>query len=129
MPAHFSYDYAVIRIVPYVERQEFINAGVILYCRSKHYLDAMIDFQLKRLKLLAPQADLEMIRAHLNVIHEVCKEKDPENSFIHMNKSERFHWLISPSSTIIQVSPVHNGICLDPAHALQDLYRMFVPEN
>lgn len=129
MPAHISYDYAVIRIVPYVERQEFINAGVILFCRSRHYLDAKIDFQLKRLKSLAPQADLEMIRAHLAVIQDVCGGKDPENSLKSMNQSERFHWLTSPSSTIIQVSPVHNGICRDPAHALQDLYRMFVPEN
>jgi len=129
VPAHISYDYTVIRIVPYVERQEFINAGVILYCRSRHFLDALIDFRLKRLKSLAPHADLEMIRSHLKVIQNICTGNDLANSLQSMSQSQRFHWLISPSSTIIQVSPVHSGICQDPALALRNLYRMFVPDR
>lgn len=129
MPDRNSYDYAVIRIVPFVERQEFINIGVILFCKRSDYLEAMIDFDFTRLKALAPEADLHMIESQLQTILTICSGDSDAGYFSTLSKSERFHWLVSPSSTIIQASPVHCGISDDPSQALKNLYEMLVTRN
>ena len=126
MPAQHSFDYTIIRVVPHVERQEFINAGVILFCKSLNFLDACIDFELKRLQTLTADADLRMIREHLNTISQICAGGENAGYFKEMSQAERFHWLSAPSSTIIQTSPVHCGLCTDPREALERLYRLLV---
>ena len=126
MPDRKSYEYAVFRIVPYVERQEFINAGVILFCRPLNFLDVLIDFELERLRTFAPQADLKMIRSQLKAIQAVCAGSDDIDAVSGMTQSERFSWLTSPSSTVIQISPVHSGVCTDPSETLKELFDFFV---
>jgi hypothetical protein len=129
VPDHKSYDYAIFRIVPYVERQEFINAGVILFCRALNFLDVLIDFELHRLQTFAPQADLKMIRAQLKAIQAFCSGRDETGTVLGMNQSERFTWLTSPSSTVIQISPVHSGVCTDPRETLKELFDFFVKKS
>ena len=127
MPDRNSFDYAVIRVVPHVERQEFINVGVIIFCRKLDYLDAIIDFELNRLKSFSPNSDLEMIKAQLKVFSTVCSGGSKAGYFGKLSKSERFNWLVSPSSTIIQTSTVHSGICDNhPSQALRQLYELLV---
>lgn len=126
MPDRKSYEYAVFRIVPYVERQEFINAGVILFCRPLNFLDVLIDFELERLRTFAPQADLKMIRSQLKAIQAVGAGSDDIDAVSGMTQSERFSWLTSPSSTVIQISPVHSGVCTDPGETLKELFDFFV---
>ena len=126
MPDRKSYEYAVFRIVPYVERQEFINAGGILFCRPLNFLDVLIDFELERLRTFAPQADLKMIRSQLKAIQAVGAGSDDIDAVSGMTQSERFSWLTSPSSTVIQISPVHSGVCTDPGETLKELFDFFV---
>jgi len=129
VPDRNSFDYAGIRIVPFVERQEFINVGVILYCKRSDYLEAIIDFDLSRIKAFAPKSDLQMIDSQLQAILTVCSGHSDAGYFSTLSKSERFHWLVSPSSTIIQASPVHCGIGDDPSSALKELYKLFVDRH
>jgi hypothetical protein len=127
VPDRNSFDYAVIRVVPHVERQEFVNVGVIIFCRKLDYLDAIIDFELNRLKSFSPNSDLEMIKAQLKVFSTVCSGGSKAGYFGKLSKSERFNWLVSPSSTIIQASAVHSGICDNhPSQALRQLYELLV---
>jgi hypothetical protein len=126
VPDRKSYEYAVFRIVPYVERQEFINAGVILFCRPLNFLDVLIDFELERLRTFAPQADLKMIRSQLKAIQAVGAGSDDIDAVSGMTQSERFSWLTSPSSTVIQISPVHSGVCTNPGETLKELFDFFV---
>ena len=123
MPALSSYDYAIIRVVPYVERGEFVNAGVILFCRTQRYLAARIDLDTKRLLALAPHLDIELIQANLATIPKIC---EGQGEIGRLDLPERFHWLVAPRSTIIQVSPVHTGICADPEESLEHLMDTMV---
>lgn len=91
MPTRNSYDYAVIRIVPRVERKEFVNLGVILFCRTLDYLDVKIDFDLKRLKAIAPDSDFNLINSQLEMIMRMCQGGPKAGYFGRLNKSERFH--------------------------------------
>lgn len=124
MPAKSSFDYAIVRIVPHVDREEFINVGVILFCRTQRFLDARIALDVARLQALAPKLDIEEVKQHLSLIPQICTG---DNSPIgQLSQAERFHWLITPRSTIIQVSPVHTGLCTDPAAALEHLLETMV---
>jgi hypothetical protein len=126
MPATCSYDYAVIRIVPCVERGEFINAGILLFCRTRRFLDARIHLNQPRLLALAPDVDLSMLQNHLNTIELICRGEREGGPIAQLSQSERFHWLVSPRSAIIQTSPVHCGLCSDPEAALDDLLQKLV---
>jgi hypothetical protein len=123
MPEPSSYDYAVVRVVPRVERGEFINAGVILFCRTKQYLAARIELDEQRLALLAPECDPAKIRAYLEIFPQVCEGAGPIGQ---LSQAERFHWLVSPRSTVIQVSCVHSGFCSDPEATLEHLMDSMV---
>jgi hypothetical protein len=116
MPA--SFDYAVIRVVPRVERQEFINAGVVVFCLEKRYLEARIRLNSDRLKALWPEADLELIAKHLESVVRVCAGDPDAGPIAGLSQRERFHWLIAPRSTMVQPSPVHSGICEDTDNLL-----------
>lgn len=121
MPAKRSFDYALVRVVPRVEREEFVNAGVILFCRQRDFLGARIELDRDRVRALWPQADLPLIEEHLAAIPLVCAGGDGAGPIGKLTLPERFHWLVSPRSTVIQVSPVHAGLCEDPERALEEL--------
>ena len=126
MPDQFRYDYAVIRVVPKVDREEFINAGVILSCPDKSFLEARIKLNESRLLALDPSLDLEMVRTHLATIPTICQGGDGAGPIGQLPQRQRFHWLVAPRSTIIQTSPVHTGRCSDPAAALEHLVAKMV---
>lgn len=120
------FDYAIIRVVPHVERQEFVNVGVLLFCKARDYLDTRIDLSLERLKALSPGADADMIRRQLEAILLICRGGAEAGEFATWTLSERFHWLVAPSSTVVQMSPVHGGLCEDPQSELEQLYVLLV---
>jgi hypothetical protein len=126
VPATSSYDYAIIRVVPHVERGECINVGVILFCRMRCFLGASIHVDEQRLQALAVDLDLPALRQQLEHIICICESRDGCGPIAQLSQSERFHWLVSPRSTIIQSSPVHSGLCCDPAATLQNLVRKLV---
>jgi hypothetical protein len=123
---HVTYDYAIIRVVPKVEREEFINVGVVVSCPARAFLEARIDLDEPRLMALDPALDLETIRAHLATIPAVCAGGAQAGPIGQLTQRERFHWLVSPRSTIIQTSPVHTGCCQDPAAVLERLLDRMV---
>ncbi len=122
MPESLSFEYATIRIVPRVEREEFINAGVVVFCLARKQLLCRMLIGNTRLKALWPEIDLNLVSQHLDAIARVCKG-DPEGGPIaNLSARERFHWLVSPRSTMIQVSPVHSGLCSSPEEALDEIF-------
>lgn len=121
-----SFDYGIVRVVPRVERGEFLNAGVILFCSTKHYLDARIGLDQKRLLALAPEIDLPLVESHLDVIPRLCRGGEDAGPIGAMSQRERFHWLVAPRSTMIQISPVHSGVGPDPAAAIEALFEKLV---
>lgn len=126
MPDRSRYDYAVIRVVPKVDREEFINAGVILSCPDLSFLEASIKLNEARLLALDSAVDLELVRKHLAAIPIICRGGDGAGPIGRLSQRERFYWLVAPRSTIIQASPVHTGRCTDPAAALQHLVNTMV---
>ena len=124
MPVANSFDYAIIRVVPCVEREEFINVGVILFCRKLRFLEARVSLDQTRLAALAPHLDSEAITQHLALIPRICAGEGGEVG--QLSQPERFHWLTTPRSTIIQISPVHTGLCSDPAGMLDHLLESMV---
>ena len=126
MPDKFRYDYAVIRVVPKVDREEFINAGVIVSCPDLSFLEARIKLDESRLRALDPNIDLDLVRKHLNSIPPLCRGGEDAGSIGQLPQRQRFHWLVAPRSTIIQTSPVHTGRCGDPAAALEHLVATMV---
>ncbi len=121
MPADLAYDYAVVRVVPRVERGEFVNVGVILSCPEAHFLDACIALDEQRLRVFAPDVDLDVVRANLAIIPTVCAGGPGAGPIGALPPRQRFHWLVAPRSTMIQMSPVHTGRTADPAGTLRHL--------
>jgi Protein of unknown function (DUF3037) len=111
MPVPASFDYAILRIVPRVEREEFINAGIVVFCLEKDYLETRIRFDPDRLKALWPEADRDVVEEHLRAVQRICQGDGAAGPIAQLSRRERFHWLVSPRSTIIQPSPVHTGVC------------------
>ena len=126
MPTRSTYDYAVIRVVPRVERGEFMNAGIILSCAAKGYLVARIELDEALLAAMAPGADLEPIRAALATLPAVCAGGEAAGPIGKLSVRERFHWLVAPRSTSVQTSPVHTGRCVDLDGALEHLLERMV---
>lgn len=106
-----SFDYAVLRVVPRVERGEFINVGVIVFCLEKRLLLAKVHVDEERLQALWPTLDIETVRQHVQAVVRICEGDATAGAIATLSQRERFHWLISPRSTMIQTSPVHTGIC------------------
>jgi hypothetical protein len=121
VPARCSYDYAVIRVVPRVEREEFMNAGVIVSCYEREFLEARIELDEARLLALDPGADIATVRAHLAAIPVICAGGEAAGPIGKLSPRERFRWLTAPRSTVIQVSPAHTGRSDDPSAALEKL--------
>lgn len=126
MPALSSFDYAVLRIVPRVERGEFLNGGIILFCLECRFLEAKVQLNEARLRALCPDVDIEVVRQHLEAFPKICRGDADAGPIALLSQRERFHWLVAPRSTMIQVSPVHTGLCDDPESALERLFQQMV---
>jgi hypothetical protein len=127
MPARkASYDYALIRIVPRVERGERMNVGVVLFCRTRAFLATRIALDEARLLAFFPAANIDGIREELRAIAKIAEGDAEAGPIAALAQAERFHWLVSPRSTIVQPSPVHSGLCDDPAAALEHLFQTMV---
>ena len=124
MPVPSSFDYAVVRVVPRVERGEFVNAGVVVFCLERRFLEARVVVDEARLKALWPEIDVELVRRHLEAIPKIAAGDVSAGPIARLSQRERFHWLVSPRSTIIQVSPVHTGLCdEEPEGMIEELSR------
>jgi hypothetical protein len=123
---HCSYDYAVIRVVPRVDREEFINVGVIVSCPSRDFLEARIEIDESRLAALDSTLDLASVRKHLASIPVICAGGADAGPIGRLTPRERFHWLVAPRSTIIQTSRVHSGRCTDPTDLMEHLLNVMV---
>jgi DUF3037 family protein len=126
VPVEYTYDYAIVRIVPRVERDERINVGVILSCVDMDFLEARIELDTARVLALDPDLDLEAIRAGLATIPTVCAGGPAAGAIGELPPRGRFRWLVSPRSTVIQMSPVHTGRTTDPPAALERLLDTMV---
>ena len=126
MPERCPFDYAVVRVVPRVERGEFVNAGVIVSCPAKKYLKARVELDAERLAALDPRADRETVERHLAAIQRICEGGAGAGPIGLLPQRARFHWLVAPRSTIIQTSPVHTGFCDDGDRMLEHLFRTMV---
>lgn len=123
------FEYAVIRVVPRVERGEFLNVGVIVYCHSKRFLRALCTLDKAKLRTLDAELDLDTLERYLQVFGLVCKGGPEGGTIGQMTISERFHWLTATRSTIIQTSPVHLGLAVDPEEALNKLFEQQVKQQ
>jgi len=123
---HCIYDYAIIRVVPRVEREEFLNVGVIVSSPARGFLEARIELNEQRLMALDSTLDVESIRAHLATIPAICHGGEQAGPIGQLSQRERFHWLVAPRSTIIQTSAVHTGYCKDPTAVLEHLLDTMV---
>ncbi|CAN5491785.1 DUF3037 domain-containing protein [soil metagenome] len=126
MPAPHTYDYAVIRVVPRVERGEFVNVGVIVSCSTDGHLEARIELDEQALLALDPAIDLASVRASLESITRICQGGAASGAFARMTPRERFHWLVAPRSTAIQTSTVHSGRCDDLHDVIDHLMNKMV---
>ena len=126
MSARYAYEYCVIRVVPRADREEFVNAGVILYCHACDFLRARIDLDPQRLVALWPEIDLAVVESHLDGLSRICTGGASAGPIGLLGASERFRWLVAPRSTILQTSAPHAGLCADPAVALERLLDQLV---
>lgn len=120
------FEYAFIRAVPRVERQEFINVGVILYCRSQRFLDLKINLNQRKINCLDGNADIELFKRVLNGFKNVCEGSATAGPIGRLPAAERFRWLTASRSTIIQTSPVHPGFCVQPSITLEKIFLEMV---
>ena len=120
------FEYAVIRIMPRVERGEFINAGVMLYCASKKFLKLKYEVQSHKINALCSDCDLEEIRSYLNIFQRISDGDDTAGPIAILPRAERFRWLTATRSTIVQASQVHPGLCEDPEKMLDALFRKLI---
>ena len=121
-----TYDYAVIRVVPRVEREEFVNVGVIVSCPARGFLTARIELDDERVRALDPALDVDALRAHLATIPRICAGGEDAGPLGRLSPRERFRWLTAPRSTLIQCSPAHTGQCADPDALVEHLLATMV---
>jgi hypothetical protein len=120
------FQYAIVRVVPRVERGERLNVGVILLCRPRRFLGARVRLDEARLAAFAPGLDPDLLKPHLTAIERIASGDPAAGPIAALGPPERFHWLVAPASTIIQPSEVHTGLCDDPAAELDHLVTLLV---
>jgi hypothetical protein len=120
------FEYAVIRIVPRVEREEFINAGVILYCRAERFLQAKFKLDKERLNAFAPDLDLSQLEKRMQAFESICAGNTDGGPIAKLPLSSRFRWLTATRSTVVQISSVHPGLCANANETLNKLYQQLV---
>lgn len=113
MPAQSSFDYALIRVVPRVDREEFVNAGLVFFCLEQPFLGVSIRVDEPRLRALWPDLDVDLVRQHLEAFSKIASGDPAAGPIAALSERERFHVMVAPRSTMIQVSPVHTGLCED----------------
>ena len=126
MPAASPFSYAVLRLVPRVERGERVNVGVVVFDRPLDYLEARTGVDERRARALWPDLDLEAVRAHLTAVERIAAGDPTAGPIALLDTTARFHWLVAPTSTIIQPSVVHTGLCGSPGDELEKLFRALV---
>jgi hypothetical protein len=126
MPAREAFEYAIVRLVPRVEREEFVNVGVVLFCRTRRFLDARVALDSARLAALAPYLDVPAIQEQLSYIPRICRGGADAGPIGLLPQPERFRWLVAQRSTVVQSSPVHCGLCNDPQAVLERLAATIV---
>jgi hypothetical protein len=120
------FSYAIYRLVPHVERGERVNVGVVVFSRPLDYLAARTGLDEARVRALWPELDPDAVRPHLEAIERIAAGDPAGGPIAKLDTTARFHWLVAPSSTIIQPSAVHTGVCDDPAAQLEKLYESLV---
>jgi Protein of unknown function (DUF3037) len=126
MQEQHSFEYAVIRVVPKVEREEFMNVGVILYCQSQSFLDALFTLNEERLFALSPGLEMDEIKKHLSAFCNICKGGAEAGPIGKLDMGSRFRWLTATRSTVLQCSKVHPGLSSDPDQTLRSLHKRLV---
>ena len=126
MPAMHLFEYAVLRVVPRVEREEFVNVGIIVYCRGLGFLQVRSQLPAARLHALAPGLDLSDLAARLHAFERICQGRATGGTIGQLAIAERFRWLTATRSTVVQTSPVHPGRCADAAETLARLFAQLV---
>lgn len=126
MPSRSAFTYAVVRVVPDVEREEFVNAGLILFCRPQRFLAARTRLDVEALHALRAGCDVEGIRGQLALLERIAAGEVDTEPFGRMSQSERFHWLTTPRSTVVQPGPVHAGTTDDPEATFAHLFSVLV---
>ena len=121
-----TFEYAVIRLVPKVEREEFINVGVLLFSKPKRFLGMRSHLDMNRVAALAPDLEQEQIQEYLNAWEAVCTGGRQGGPIGQMDTASRFRWLSAARSTLLQCSPIHPGLCADPEAVLDKLYEEYV---
>nr|WP_199082321.1 DUF3037 domain-containing protein [Pedobacter sp. ASV19] len=120
------YEYAIIRVVPRVEREEFMNVGVIVFCAKQRFLEVFFHLDRERLAAFCPQTDLEELQLHLKALQRICSGEKDAGPIAQLDRPSRFRWLTATRSTVIQASKVHPGFCADAATTLEKIYRTMV---
>lgn len=127
MPAGRSpFEYAILRVVPREDRGEALNAGIVLHSRPRRFLAARIELDVEVLRVLAPGCDPDVVRAQLETVPRICAGEPSAGPIAALSRPERFHWLVSPSSTMVQPSAVHTGLTDDPGATLEHLFATLV---
>lgn len=129
MPVPSSFDYAVIRVVPRVELEEFVNAGVVVFCLERRFLEVRVRCDERRMLALWPELDIARVRHQMEAFERVARGDATAGPIARMPQRERFHWLVAPRSTMIQVSPVHTGISDTPEQVVGELLERMVPRG
>jgi hypothetical protein len=126
MPENHLFEYAVIRVVPQVEREEFLNIGVVLYCSAQKFLHCLFELKEERLKALSPALDLGELKEHITAFERVCVGGAQGGPIGQLTMAERFRWLTATRSTVLQASKVHPGLCTDAREMLERLQEQLV---
>ena len=129
MPTLHSFDYGILRIVPCQERGEFVNAGIVMHCPESAFLECRVELDEDRVRTLWPDLDLDLVRRHLEAFPRISSGNPEAGPIAHLSRRERFHWLVAPRSTILQVSPVHSGLCEVPQATFEELFQRLVLFN
>lgn len=120
------FEYAVIRVVPHVEREEFVNVGVILFCSRLKFLQTRVHLHEAKIKALCEKIDIEEIRNHITSFEKICAGGPDSGPIGKLSQAERFRWLTATRSTVLQTSKVHPGLCPDPLELIERLFAQFV---
>ena len=128
-PSRSPFSYAVLRVVPDIEREEFVNAGLVLFCRSRRYLQARTLLDFERLRALRSNADATALLAQLALVEQIAAGEVASGPLAEMSQSERFHWLTTPRSTVVQPGPIHGGMADDPEATFEHLYTTLVDRS
>ena len=129
MQENHLFEYAVIRVVPHVEREEFINVGIVLFCAHEKFLQTRFELNEERLKLLCDKLDIQELKGHITSFERICAGGKDAGEIGKLPIAERFRWLTATRSTVLQTSKVHPGLCIDAGETLSKLYTQLVQKG